>query len=83
MTVDGPPLSLQPGSAQVLALALHELATNAVKYGALAQPEGHVNITWRLGKDRSQRRARIVWRETRVTIPEGSANLKRIRPRAH
>jgi two-component sensor histidine kinase len=76
VTIDGPPLSLQPNSAQVLALALHELATNAVKYGAFAQGDGRVRITWRLENDGHQRRAHIVWQETGVRIPEGSATRK-------
>ena len=76
VTVDGPRLSLQPNSAQVLALALHELATNAVKYGAFAQRDGRVRITWRLENDAHQRRAYIVWQETGVRIPEGSATRK-------
>jgi PAS domain S-box-containing protein len=76
VTIEGPRLSLQPNSAQVLALALHELATNAVKYGAFAQPEGRVKITWRLENDSHHRLAHIVWQETGVRIPEGSATRK-------
>jgi len=44
----GPGISLQPTTAQGLALALHELATNAVKHGALSSPSGKVNVDWRL-----------------------------------
>jgi PAS domain S-box-containing protein len=42
----GPIISLRPGSAQSLALALHELVTNAAKYGALSVPEGGLTLTW-------------------------------------
>jgi two-component sensor histidine kinase/CheY-like chemotaxis protein len=44
----GPSILLQPSTAQTLALALHELATNAAKYGALSATEGRVTLHWRL-----------------------------------
>src|SRR5437763_13553014 len=44
----GPDVSLEPRTAQTLALALHELATNAVKYGALSAPAGRVQACWEL-----------------------------------
>jgi PAS domain S-box-containing protein len=46
--VSGPAISLEPATAQILALALHELATNAVKYGALSSPSGVVDVSWEL-----------------------------------
>jgi PAS domain S-box-containing protein len=45
---DGPNLVLRPDQAQAMALALHELATNAVKYGALSVATGRVRIKWGL-----------------------------------
>lgn len=42
----GPEIVLHPSAAQTLALALHELATNAVKYGALSSVSGRVDVTW-------------------------------------
>ncbi len=48
ITVDGPPVTLKSTAAQALGMALHELATNAGKYGALAASEGTVAIGWRL-----------------------------------
>lgn len=43
---EGPPIVLQPSTAQTLALALHELATNAAKYGALSSDRGRVSLHW-------------------------------------
>ena len=44
----GPNVSLQPAAAQSLALALHELVTNAAKYGALSSTSGRVHLAWEL-----------------------------------
>src|SRR5271157_2839266 len=47
----GPDISLQPATAQGLALALHELATNAAKHGALSSPNGKISLEWDLQPD--------------------------------
>ena len=49
--ISGPNISLQPATAQGLALALHELATNAAKHGALSSMTGKVSLTWQLQPD--------------------------------
>jgi PAS domain S-box-containing protein len=45
--IEGPRLTIGPTSATNLSLAFHELATNAVKYGALSRPEGRIDLAWR------------------------------------
>jgi two-component sensor histidine kinase len=44
--IDGPSMMLETAVAQALAVALHELATNAAKYGALSVPEGRIHVVW-------------------------------------
>lgn len=44
--IDGPPIFLEPNTAQVIAMTLHELATNAAKYGALSVANGKVDLKW-------------------------------------
>jgi PAS domain S-box-containing protein len=50
ISVSGPAVFLQPASAQLIALVLHELATNAAKYGAISTPAGRVGVTWSLNQ---------------------------------
>lgn len=45
-SISGPDVLLQPGVAETFGLALHELATNAIKYGALSAPGGRVAVRW-------------------------------------
>jgi PAS domain S-box-containing protein len=72
-TVDGPAIALPPQTAVSMALALHELCTNAIKYGALSVPSGRVTITWRIeAAPDGDRRLRLLWAETGgppVTMP--------------
>jgi len=62
VTLSGPPIELAPKRALTLALALHELCTNAVKYGALSGRSGHVGIEWSVS-GRCEPMLRLVWRE--------------------
>ena len=44
--IEGPQVLLEPNTAQAIAMTLHELATNAAKYGALSATDGHIDVTW-------------------------------------
>lgn len=76
VTLDGPPgIRLRSSAVQMLAMALHELVTNAVKYGALGQPRGRLAIRWSLEAMAGDGRLclRIDWRESGVTMPPSGA----------
>jgi PAS domain S-box-containing protein len=62
-TLEGPDLPILPKTAISLALAVHELATNAVKHGALSRPEGHVSIRWSRVNEGGAPRLSLVWQE--------------------
>jgi PAS domain S-box-containing protein len=83
--IEGPSLMLTSQAAQNFALALHELATNAAKYGALSNLTGHVRISWSVFKPNGHRLFTLRWQERggpRVTPPKqkgfGSAVLEQV-----
>jgi PAS domain S-box-containing protein len=61
--LDGPDLPILPKTAISLALAIHELATNAVKHGALSCPQGRVAIRWARTAAEGRARLALVWEE--------------------
>lgn len=63
LTVAGPPLDLKPRAALALSMALHELFTNALKYGSLSNETGRLSLTWTIG-DVEPRSLHLCWRET-------------------
>ncbi len=63
VAADGPPILLKPQAALFLTLVIHELSTNAAKYGALSRPGGRVEIGWSLAGDRPPR-LELNWRES-------------------
>jgi len=72
---EGPPLRLGPQAALALSLILHELSTNAIKYGALSAPEGRIAVRWDLEAGAPDVGDLLVfrWRESggpEVTAPE-------------
>jgi PAS domain S-box-containing protein len=70
ISILGPPVALPANAAQALGLALHELATNALKYGALAQATGKLTVTWGLA-DQPTSMVALQWRESGVSMPGG------------
>jgi two-component sensor histidine kinase len=59
--INGPDIMLEPNKAQAIAISLHELATNAAKYGSLSTPDGHVEIAWSHAADG---RLSLCWTES-------------------
>lgn len=62
ISLNGPPVDLEPALALSLGMIFHELATNAAKYGALSTPEGRVLIDWALADQRAPKLT-LTWRE--------------------
>lgn len=78
--IDGPEIHFDPRTAVTVAMAMHELCTNAIKYGALSNADGHVDLRWSTDGDRFHLR----WEERdgpQVVKPErrgfGSRMLER------
>ena len=61
--ISGPSVRLPPDAAQPISMLLHELATNAAKYGALSAPGGQVQVTWEYDA-KADGDFRLDWRET-------------------
>lgn len=89
--LDGPDgVRLRSSTVQTLAMAMHELATNAVKYGALGQPGARLEVTWRSEAKAADRAPwlHIDWRETGVAMktapdrPTGSGQGRELIERA-
>ena len=66
--VDGPEIKLRPKPAETLGLAIHELATNAVKYGALSTRGGQIKVTWRVDERVGNPRLALEWLESGVPV---------------
>lgn len=61
--IEGPDIVLTPKAGLSLAMAIHELASNAVKYGSLSEPDGALSVSWAV-TDGPDRRLRLNWMET-------------------
>jgi two-component system, chemotaxis family, CheB/CheR fusion protein len=64
VTIEGPPATLPSETATAVGLLVHELATNAVKHGALSQSGGNVRLSWALVVDETGQRVKMVWHES-------------------
>jgi two-component sensor histidine kinase len=74
VTLSGPMVMLKPNAVQHLGMALHELGTNAAKYGALSTAGGKVEVHWHLQTDDDDiRKLTVIWDET-IAAPNGEAS---------
>jgi len=62
--LEGPAVNLSAQSAIPFGLLLHELATNAAKYGALSKANGEVSLSWEVIQGERNRKLKLVWRES-------------------
>jgi two-component sensor histidine kinase len=73
ISLSGSDVCLRPRAGQVLALAIHELAVNAVEHGALRSGPGRINITWTIGTEELDPTFTLTWKEAGLQgIKEGS-----------
>ncbi len=71
----GPPLRLQAKAAETFGLAIHELATNAVKYGALSAPSGRLSVTWSMAPGEDAPIVQFSWVESGVNLTDDPVRL--------
>ena len=64
VAISGPSITLGAEASHAFGLVLHELATNAAKYGALSTGDGHLDISWKNGPDPTRPEAIVEWRES-------------------
>jgi two-component system CheB/CheR fusion protein len=63
LSLSGPSIMLNASAATTLGMALHELTTNATKYGALSVPQGSVDVSWEIRSESQGRRLLLFWTE--------------------
>ena len=69
----GPDVRLMPQAVQTLGIALHELATNSMKYGALGHDAGLVHVSWSLSDAKDGRTLTVTWQERELASPPGGS----------
>ncbi|HEY8063538.1 MAG TPA: HWE histidine kinase domain-containing protein [Methylosinus sp.] len=62
--VCGEPVALKPKAALAVSMAIHELSTNAAKYGALSAPGGRVRVEWRRRREKGEEQLVLTWKES-------------------
>jgi two-component sensor histidine kinase len=63
MRMSGPHVPLSPRLAVVLSMIVHEIATNAAKYGALSNDAGSIALDWEIIEEGGKSKLRLIWRE--------------------
>jgi two-component system CheB/CheR fusion protein len=69
LRIRGPAIFLAPRPAETISLAIHELATNAVKYGALSTGNGCIAVSWRQEREGDHEQLMFIWHETGAPLP--------------
>ncbi|KQN94381.1 hypothetical protein ASE95_06010 [Sphingomonas sp. Leaf231] len=77
IVLDGPDTIIRNSTAQTLALAVHELSTNALKYGALSSSAGRLDVTWHEEERDGAPWLSLLWRETAPSRPPAAPQQKR------
>ena len=67
LRIDGPKICFTPRAAESMSLAVHELATNAVKYGAITAPHGKIHVSWHCEPGETSQVLHFEWRELGLT----------------
>jgi two-component system, chemotaxis family, sensor kinase Cph1 len=62
--ISGEPVALKPKAALAVSMAIHELATNAAKYGALSAPGGRLRVEWRRRREKGEEHLALSWKES-------------------
>ncbi|WP_205686781.1 PAS domain-containing protein [Caulobacter flavus] len=75
--IEGPDLTLPPKAAEVVTLAVHELATNALKHGALSAPDGKIEVSWAVESRNDRDWLSFLWRERGLVLQPDAPSSRR------
>lgn len=68
LLLSGPAIHLRPRAAQIFGLVLHELAVNAVEFGAATDPAGRIEVSWRIEAEARESTLFLTWKESSRAI---------------